>query len=348
MRSVRYHEVGVVKLDDVAVPAIGPHDVLLAPTAVGVCGTDTHIIDGEFMSNPPMALGHEIAGRIVEVGEAVTSVEVGDLVTVEPHLYCGTCFNCQTGTIHMCPTRRAQGVHLDGGMQEYLSIPATLAYKVPDGVADWQAALTEPVACCVHGMDRLGARSGMPLAIFGAGPIGAILVALAKLQGLGPIVVVEPRQSRRELALRFGADIVLDPTADDFGEQMNAVTDGVGFPYLIDAAGSPRVLESAISFAARGGNVLILGVAAPDAVAHVRPNEIYAKELTLLGTALNPYTHRRAANLLPHLGLERLGRGEFPLESFEEAFQAQRDGAFDKVFLCPKADGTAGNGVETR
>src|SRR5690606_1230209 len=144
----------------------------------------------------------------------VTSVTIGDLVTVEPHLYCGTCFNCQTGTIHMCSTRRAPGVHLDGGMQEYLSIPETLAYRVPDGVSDWEAALTEPVAGCVHGMDRLGAKSGLPLAICGAGPIGAILVALAKLQGLGPVVVVEPRESRRGLATRFGADLALDPTTE--------------------------------------------------------------------------------------------------------------------------------------
>ncbi|GAA5146014.1 zinc-dependent alcohol dehydrogenase family protein [Microbacterium pseudoresistens] len=348
MKSVRYHGDGVVSLDETPVPQIGPRDVLVAPTAIGVCGTDTHIIDGEFMSNPPMALGHEIAGRIVEIGRDVVAVGVGDLITVEPHLYCGTCFNCQTGSIHMCPTRRAQGVHLDGGMQEYLAIPDTLAYRVPDGVTDWEAALTEPVACCVHGLDRLNAKSGMPLAVFGAGPIGAILVALAKLQGLGPVVVVEPRESRRELALRFGADLALDPGADDFDERMRAVTAGVGFPYLIDAAGHPAVLESAIGFASRGANILLLGVAPPHAVASVRPNEIYAKELTLLGTALNPYTHRRAANLLPRLGLERLHRGEYALDDFEAALVAQREGSFDKVFLCPQQDARPANGEETR
>lgn len=337
MRSVRYHGNHVVSLDDVPIPTLGPDEVLLAPAAVGVCGTDTHIIDGEFMSNPPMALGHEISGHVVEIGSAVSSVAVGDLVTVEPHLYCGTCFNCQTGSIHMCSTRRAQGVHLDGGMQDFLVVPATLAYRVPEGVTAWEAALTEPVACCVHGMDRLGAKSGMPIAIYGAGPIGAILIALARLAGLGPIVVVEPRESRRQLAERFGAHLTLDPTASDFAAAMSEVTDGVGFPYIIDAVGHPSVVESAISMASRAGTILLLGVAAPHAVAQIRPNEIYAKELSLLGTALNPYTHRRAASLLPSLGLDRLESGFYPLDQYEDALQAQREGTYDKVFLLPQA-----------
>lgn len=342
MKSVRYHGDGIVTLDEVPAPVLGPHDVLLAPAAVGVCGTDTHIVEGHFVSRPPMSLGHEIAARVVEVGSAVTAVRLDQLITVEPHLYCGVCFNCQTGSLHMCPSRRAPGVHMDGGMQELLAVPETLAYALPEGVPAWQGALTEPIACCVHGMDRLAPQSGMPLAIFGAGPIGAILVALAKLAGLGPIVVMEPREHRRRLAERFGADVTLDPTAPDFAERIRALTGGIGgFPYVIDGVGHPAVFEQAISIACRAGRVLVLGVASPDATATVRPNEIYAKELTILGTALNPYTHRRAANLIPRLGLDRLSPGFFALDDFRAALQAQADGDYDKVIIEPQRFGAA-------
>lgn len=337
MRAVRFHGVHDVRLDDVESQPLGPNDVRISPEAVGVCGTDVHIVEGNFMSRPPMALGHEIAGRITELGSDVTSVKMGELVTVEPHLYCGTCFNCQTGSFHMCPTRRAPGVHLDGGMAEELVVPETLAYRVPEGVEAWQAALTEPVACCIHGLDRLELRSGLPIAIFGAGPIGAILISLAKLAGMGPIVAIEPRPSRRILAQRFGADVVLDPGDADFVDQAKECTAGVGFPYVIDAVGHPAAISQGLGIVCRAGKLLLLGVAPKDARVEISPYEIYAAELSILGTALNPNTHRRAANLLPRLGLERLTVGRFPLQRFEEALEAQRTGAFDKVIIEPQA-----------
>jgi L-iditol 2-dehydrogenase len=185
-------------------------------------------------------------------------------------------------------------------------------------------------------MDRLGHRSGLPIAIFGAGPIGVIMTALAEMAGLGPIVVMEPRAGRRALAERFGASATFDPTAPGFTGEILEHTKGVGFPYVVDAVGHPTVVEQAISVAARAGNILLLGVAAPSATATIRPNEIYAKELSLLGTALNPYTHRRAANLIPRLGLDRLNAGFFPLDQHEAAFKAQVEGTYDKVFIKPQ------------
>jgi len=336
VRAVRYHGNGVVRLDVVEDPRPGPGDVLLAPEAVGVCGTDTHIVHGQFASNPPMVLGHEISARVLEVGAGVTAVAPGDLVTVEPHLYCGVCFNCQTGTKHMCPVRKAPGVHLDGGMAERLVVPDTLAYKVPEGTSPLHAAMVEPIACCVHGMDRLAPRSGMPLIVFGCGPAGAIMIALAKLAGMYPVVGVDGRVGRRELASRFGADVVLDAGEPGLLDAAMDLTGGVGFPYLIDAVGSARVLETAISLASRAANVLLFGVAAPDETATVRPNEIYAKELSLLGTALNPDTHRRAANLLPRLPLDRLSTVVHPLEAIDQALADQAAGTVDKVFVGPQ------------
>ncbi len=336
MKAARYLGDHVVSVDEIPDPVPGDHDVLLAPLAVGVCGTDTHIIDGDFVSRPPMVLGHEVSARVVQIGAAVTTLQVGDLVTVEPHIYDGTCIWCQIGKPHMCPHRQAPGVHLDGGMAELLAVPETIAYKLPADTPAHFGALTEPIACSVHAMDRLDARSGLPVAIFGAGPAGAILIALAKLAGLSPIVSIEMREQRRDLALRVGADIAIDPRDPDFDRIVREATAGNGFPYVVDAVGSSRVLESAIGIAARGANILLFGVARPDDVASVRPNEIYAKELSLLGTALNPFTHRRAANLLSSLPLDELNVGFFGLDDIEAALQAQRDGTFDKVFITPQ------------
>ncbi|HEU0206755.1 MAG TPA: zinc-binding dehydrogenase, partial [Pseudolysinimonas sp.] len=277
----------------------------------------------------------EVCARVVGLGEGVTALALGDLVTVEPHLYCGVCVYCQTEQLHMCPRRQAPGVHLDGGMAELLVVPETIAYKLPASTPPQIGAMTEPLACAVHGMDRLDATSGRGIAIFGAGPAGSILVSLAAKAGLTPIVAVEMREQRRELALRMGADVALDPTAADFADRMLELSDGDGFRYLIDAVGSSRVLEQAISIASRGATILVFGVARPDDRLTVSPNEIYAKELSILGTALNPFTHRRAANLVNHLGLDNFDFGAFEMDQIDDALNAQRNGSFDKVFILP-------------
>ena len=335
MKAVQYlgdHRVEVV---DVPTPKAGPGDVLLEPLAVGVCGTDQHIIEGAYTSRPPITLGHEVCARVLEVGSEVTSVSPGDLITVEPHIYCGVCVHCQEGRPHMCPRRQAPGVHLPGGMAERLVVPEGLAYKLDPSTSPLLGALVEPLACAIHGVDRLALASGSPAVVFGVGPAGALLISLLRRSGATPIVAVEMREQRRELARRMGADVVLDPAEAGMTDRMMELTGGDGFDYLVDAVGSSRVLSQAISVAARGGRLLVFGVASPDDRWEISPNEVYAKELSILGTALNPFTHRRAAALVNHLGLDQLKLGTFPIDQFEEALQAQRDGSFDKVLVLP-------------
>ncbi|MFD1714815.1 alcohol dehydrogenase catalytic domain-containing protein [Amnibacterium flavum] len=336
MRAARYQGDHLVTVDDIPVPEVGPTDVLIVPEYVGLCGTDAHIVDGDYRSMPPITLGHEIGGRIAAVGSSVRNLKVGDLVSVEPHYYCGVCLYCQTGRLNMCPDRRAPGVHLDGGMAEFLVVDETIAYTVPGTEDARRAALTEPLACAVHGMDRLAPESGLPIVVFGVGPVGALLIMLAHRAGLGPIVAVEGRPARRDLAQRVGADVVLDPSSDGLHDLLIEASGGTGFPYAIDAVGSVAVMETALPALSRGGRYLIFGVAHPDARASISPNDIYARELTILGTALNPYTHRRAANLAHQLPLDELRFGDFPLERFDEALAAQRDGTYDKVFITPQ------------
>lgn len=336
MKALCFYGPHDLRLEDAPTPLPGPGEVRVKPVAVGICGTDLHILDGSFDSRPPLIIGHEVAGFIDAVGPGVRNAREGDLITIEPHRYCGVCRYCRLGKEHLCLDKLAFGVHLSGGMAEYEVIPERAAFKLPDGIDPRIGALAEPLSCCVHGMDRLAPRSGMPVVIFGAGPAGLMLVALSKLAGLIPIVVVEPDEARRGSARGFGADKTVDPSSDGWVEEAQAAVGGMGFDYVVEAVGSPRVLETAIPLAARQGTILVFGVANPGEAAAVRPQEVFVKELTILGTVINPYTHHRAVELLPTLGLDRLDIRTYSLDAHADAFAAQKNRAAGKVQFAPQ------------
>jgi L-iditol 2-dehydrogenase len=337
VRAVRFHGPHDLRLEDLPLPEPGVDEVRILPEAVGLDGTDLHIMEGEFPSARPVVLGHEVAGVVDAVGSEVRNVGEGDLVTVEPHRYCGECRYCRLGREHLCRRKQAFGVHLNGGLAEAMVVPARIAYKLPRGVDARIGCLAEPVACCVHAMDRLAPVSGLTAVIFGAGPAGCILIRLAKLQGLSLILAVEPRASRREVAVHFGADETMDATEEGWEEKAVELTGGHGFDFAVDAVGSPQIVESAISLAARGGRVLVFGVAKPEAVASIKPNEIFTKELSIVGTVINPYTHYRAVELLPSLGLGQLEIGKYPLAATEKALAALSRGEVGKVEITPQS-----------
>ncbi len=337
MRAIRFKGVGELRLEEVPAPKPGPGDVLLRPLAVGVCGTDTHIIYGEFPSACPLTLGHEIGAVVKGVGAGVKRVREGDLVSVEPHIYCTACRYCVMGMEHLCLDKKAFGVHLDGGLAEALVVPERTVYVLPKGVDARIGCLAEPLACCVHGMDRLAVRSGTSVLVIGAGPVGLMLIRLARLAGAGLIVASEPNQQRREGAAVFGADVVLDPTAADWREQTLNLTSGFGFDSVIDAVGAAATFETAVNVAARAGRILVFGVAPMRTVATIKPYDIFVRELTILGSVINPYTHGRAVSLLPQMGLEKLDIKAFPLGAYQEAFAAQASGTEAmKIELLPQ------------
>ena len=202
MKALRFYGSHNLRLEDVPRPDPGPGEVRVKPMAVGICGTDQHILDGSYNSCPPLTLGHEVAGFVDAVGHGVRGIREGDLITVEPHRYCGVCRYCRLGKEHLCLEKRAFGVHLDGGMAEYEVIPERAAYRLPDGMDPRVGALCEPLSCCVHGMDRLAPRSGMSIVVFGAGPAGLMLVGLCRLAGLTSITVVEPDANPLETSAR--------------------------------------------------------------------------------------------------------------------------------------------------
>jgi L-iditol 2-dehydrogenase len=332
MKAIRFHGRGDLRLDELAVPDPQPGEVRLRPLAAGICGTDAHILQGAFPATCPVVLGHEVAGIVDAVGAGVMGLAEGDLVTVQPNTCCGACRYCRMGSEHLCPNLKAYGVHMNGGFSEAMVVPARVAYRLPTGMDARIGCLAEPLACCVHGMDRLAMRSGSNVLVIGAGLIGLMLTRLARLAGAGTIVVSEPQEARRDNALAFGADCVVGPKR----LEEEASSRG-GFDAVIDAVGSTTTFESAITSSARGARILVFGVAAISAVSNICPYDIYARELTVIGSFINPYTHERAVSLLPQIGLDKLQINTFSLLDFRQAFDAQSGGTPAKIELLPQA-----------
>ena len=335
MKAARFHGPGDLRVEEGPDRPVGALDVAIRPLAVGVCGTDSHILHGNFPAVPGTVLGHEVAGEIIEVGEGIDYVRKGDLVTVEPHIYCTRCHFCRIGAEHMCLHKQAFGIHLDGGLATRLVVPGRCAYVVPPATPPEHVAMTEPLACCVHGMDRLDPRQGETMLIIGAGPAGLLLTRLAAMRGVGMLVTTDLNADRRAAALAFGAQHALDPRDPGFGQRLADLSQGLGFATIIDAVGGSQTLEFAVAQAARRGRIMVFGVAPPAAQAAVRPYEIFVKELTILGSAINPYTHERAARLLPRLELGRMAVRKFRLEEIHDALRAQEAGEGGKMIVCP-------------
>ena len=337
IKSVRFHGPEDLRLDEVVAREPGPCEARIRPLACGLCGTDQHILHGDFPAASPVILGHEVAGVVDALGDGFTGLKEGDLVSVQPNTYCGMCRHCRAGREHLCSRLRAYGVHLDGGFSEAMVAKASALYRLPNGTNPQIGCLAEPLACCIHGIDRAGIRSGSRVFVIGAGLIGLMLTRLARLAGAGLIVVGEPQQTRRAQAIEFGADKTLDSTSADGEAAAMVDSNAEGFDLVIDAVGSRGSFEQAVRIAARGGSILVFGVAAPSTISSVSPFDIYARELTILGSFINPYTHERAISLLPQMHLEKLRINRFSMASYREAFRAQSSSTDSaKVVILPQ------------
>jgi L-iditol 2-dehydrogenase len=334
MHALRYYGNPELILEEMPLPEPPENWVRVRPQAVGIDGTDGHVLAGEFPADIPIIPGHEIAGAVDAIGKNVTKVHEGDLVCIEPHVYCTKCRYCVSGREHLCVDKKAFGFRLNGGLAEAIIVPERVVYQVPKGLSPEIGALAEPVSCCVHGMDRLEPVSGMGIAIFGAGTAGVILLKLARLAGLSPIISIEPQADRRKIAKDFGADLVFDPTEAGWKEKAIQATGGSGFDYLIDAVGSGKIIENALTMTARGARLMVFGVAKPEDIARINPYLIFREELSIFGSVINPYTHQRAVELLPRLDLHKLPIHSFPLTEYQAAYSHLGHGG--KVIITPQ------------
>lgn len=299
MRAAVFYGADDLRVEEVERPSPAPGEVLLQVERCGICGTDSHIVRGHFPApNLPLIIGHEFSGTIAEVGAGVMHVEPGDRATADINIACGTCYFCRHGNKLFCPAVRQLGVHDAGGMAEYVTAPAANVYRLPASMPFDHAAFIEPLACAIHGQDRIGVGVGESVLIIGAGPMGLAHVAMSRLHGAAQIIVSEPDAARRGRAAELGSDLQVDPLSGGLDAVLDA-TEGRGPDVVIEAVGNTRTYTQAIELVRRGGRVLAYGAAPPDATIEVRPFDIYAKELTIAGSYAGTYeTWPKAIDLI--------------------------------------------------
>ncbi|MDQ1671394.1 MAG: hypothetical protein QOE40_3455 [Actinomycetota bacterium] len=300
MTAVRLHGPGDLRLEEINVPEPGPGEVLVKVHRCGICGTDLHIAKGNFPApNLPLVLGHEFSGTVAELGAGVAGPATGSRVVVDINTACGHCYFCRRGQKLFCPTVAQLGVHTAGGLAEYVVAPAANLHVLPDSLSLDTATYVEPLACAVHGQDRIGVASGDTVLVIGGGPMGLAHVALSRLKGAARVVVSELDGERKKRAEKMGADVVIDPSETNLGDALNDLTQGVGPDVVIEAVGSIPTYESAVTVVRRGGKILAYGAPPATADMKLRPFDIYAKELTIVGSYAGTYdTWPRAIELL--------------------------------------------------
>jgi len=277
-------------------PRCGERDAVIAVAQCGVCGTDRSIFRGEYAVTAPVILGHEYSGTVVEIGNNVVDVDVGDRVVVDPNVVDDICFFCRRGLSHLCSGLSPLGVVRSGGFAELSAVPARYLYKIPDGVSLSQAALIEPLACCIRGIDQAGVSAGDVVLIFGAGPIGCFLIQLARMSGAAVVVSVEPATSRHEFASRAGANVVCNPL--EATKVLKALRGSVGADVVIEASGRLEAAEGCFGLVRRGGTVLLFGVYPQSQTIPISAFQINEDELRVVGSLNNPNTHSRAIDLI--------------------------------------------------
>jgi L-iditol 2-dehydrogenase len=327
MRALRFYEPGKVAVVDAETPHAGPGEVVLRVHATGLCNSDVRVYLGEKKAAAGVIPGHELSGEVAEVGAGANARE-GDVVSLCPILCCGTCSFCRDGFRNRCPSRRTLGYDLDGGIAEFVRVPAPLVamghlLPVDAGTPAHLRALLEPLACVLNSIESLGVRAGAPFAIVGGGPMGLVHLIVAKRYGAGPILVVEPDAGRREVALALGADAVATPEdAPGLGRDLAR---GEGFPAVAMAVGLAAAMPTALALVRRLGGINLFAGFPPGSKHELDLNQVHYDEVRIFGTQNAPFhLYARAATLLPMLpDLDRVVTNRYRLEEAATAYAAR-------------------------
>lgn len=321
MKAIRIPEANVIETLEVEEPQLeSAGEVKVKIKRVGICGSDMHIYHG---TNPlatyPRIVGHEVAGEIIEIGSDVTRVKVGDHVVIEPITYCGECYACKSGRPNVCKEVSVFGVHEDGGMREFVTLPEKQVHPI-DPEIDWdEAVMAEPYTIGAQATWRGDVQEGQTVFIQGAGPIGITVLKMAKIRG-AKVIISDFTNERLEFAKANGADYTINPQEEDIKAKINEITNDEGANVVIDAVGVPQTFELAVEVASPAGNVVTLGFnETPSSIAMMH---ITKKELTIAGSRLQTNQFGKIVELLNSKQLTHNGlvTHRFHIDQVQEAF----------------------------
>jgi L-iditol 2-dehydrogenase len=336
MKAVRLEAVGALFCREVERPAPLAGELLVRVEAAGICGTDRHLFHGEFPCHPPVTLGHEFSGIVDAVGSNVFGFAPGDRITGDPNIACGRCDQCHRGRVNLCRNLQAIGIHRDGAMAQFVLVPQAQAFRLPPELDPLHGAFCEPLACCMHGIDIAALQAGASVVVLGGGVIGLLTVQLARLAGASQVILVTRQQAKRELALKLGASAALDPQSTAFNRDLDGLTGG-GADVVMECAGVPETVEQAPHLARPGGRVVIVGVVAQGVKVAYEPFDLLFREVSVLTSFLNPFTHRRAAAMIASgaVQVDRLISRTISLDEAPAAIAAQPRPGDVKVLIVP-------------
>jgi 2-desacetyl-2-hydroxyethyl bacteriochlorophyllide A dehydrogenase len=328
MRAACIVAPGRVEVTAVDDPTPGPDDVIVAVAAVGICGTDLHILAGEH-GRLPVIPGHEIAGTVVAVGAGVAGPRVGDRVAIDPSLPCDACRWCRRGRQNLCETLGALGVTAAGGAAELVRAAARRCVVLPDHVDLHGAALIEPLSCAVRGYDVLQQRLGSSVVVYGAGTMGLLMLSLASRAGAVSVDVVDPNGDRLAVAGLIGCSASA-AGADELDR-------GDGWDVVIDATGHPAAIADGLGRVARGGTFLQFGVSPPTTRVEISPYDVFSREITITGSRAVHNSFERAAELFAadFVDWRRIVTHQTPLADYATALDGFARGNGIKTQILP-------------
>ncbi|MFE4856922.1 zinc-dependent alcohol dehydrogenase family protein [Streptomyces sp. NPDC056670] len=329
MKAAVISSPGVVSVETVDDPVPGPREVVVQVAACGLCGTDLHILQGEFAPSLPVVPGHEFAGEVVAVGTEVHGLSSGDRVAVDPSLYCNECHYCRIGRNNLCERYAAIGVTTGGAAAEFALAPAANCVRLPDHIRTEDAALIEPLSCAVRGYDVLRSPLACHVLIYGSGTMGLMMMELAKRTGAATVDIVEINPERLATARQLGCANAVG-SADEIERPR-------GWDVVIDATGSERAIQDALGRVARGGTYLQFGVADYAARATIEPYRIYNQEITITGSMAVLHSYERAAELFAAgvLDPDVFISHRFPLTDYAAALAQFQAGRGRKILVTP-------------
>jgi threonine 3-dehydrogenase len=342
MKALRKMRAGRgLSMESAPVPAIGAADVLVRVKTASICGTDLHIYGWDRWSQgrikPPLTLGHEFCGVVESVGEEVTAVKAGDFVSAEMHVNCGHCRQCRLGEAHICQNLRIIGIDQDGAFAEFVKIPTSNIWKLDAAIPEHYGAILDPLGNAVHTV-LAGPIAGQTVLVTGCGPIGLMSIAVAKACGSSTVFATETNENRRAMSKKMGADVVLNPAAEDAVARILAETNGTGVDALLEMSGNPTAIQQGFKALRAGGRASLLGIPTENVPLDL-VNDVIFKGATVQGIygrrMYGTWVQMTALLKAGRLNLEPLFGEREPLEKFENAFAKLQGGLAGKILLFP-------------
>ena len=345
MKAAVFYGPGDLRVTDIPRPTIAETELLVQVAACAICGSDARTFrHGARNISRPVVLGHEVSGTVAEVGAAVSNFAVGQRVAIAPAIPCGECRYCRCGAETMCEALRSIGYEFDGGLAEFVAVPACAVRagcvnRVPENVPLSDAAIAEPLACVLNAQELTGVGENDTVVIIGAGPVGCLHASLARQRGASRVIVVDIRPERLEMARLLGPDVCIDGSREDVQGRVLEETNGVGASVVIVAAPSQTAQEQSVFLAARRGRINFFGgLPKSNPLISLDSNAVHYRELTIVGSyGSRPAHNRMALDLIasgrirvhPLIGLE------LPLDRVMDALLAVEHGRVLKVVVRP-------------